>query len=364
MIEMSDIAAAGLSRGNQRRYLRIESWYGEDLVDDDLPAFDAREEVDRGSNVPERITFSVPREVGGVNYAPTTIDAPLGANGQRIRVLIGIGLQGDQVEWVQRGWYVITESEQATDGDSVAVQAAGLLWKIQEARLVNPLQPSGTFISTIRSLVEPALTVDFDTALVDRSVPASVNYDEDRLGALAATLSAWPAEADMTADGILYVRAPVTPVEADKVLDLTTASGGTVIVATGSSTREGVYNAVVAQGAAADGTIVRGVAYDGTGPKRYGGPFNEFAVPYYFDSPLLTTQAQAVKAAATRMANIKRQTGQEYRVEMVPHPALQVGDLISLTTEDLPYTLAVIEYLSLPLNADGGPMGLRVRTFT
>lgn len=352
MIELSDLVAAALLRGNQRRYLRIESWYDDRIVDEDIPAENAREEVDRGSNVPERVTFSVPRYSRGTDYAPTDIDSPLAANGQLIRVTVGIGTSPEQTEWLQRGWYVITNSEPS--GDAIQVEAAGLLWKIQEARLINPLQPSGTFKSTIRNLVEPALTVEFDSALTDRAVPASVNYDDDRLGALNTTLAAWPAVAEVTPDGYLYITSASDPTEVS--LALSTAAGGTIIEKRTTSTREGVYNAVVAQGTASDGGLLRGVAYDLTGPKRSGGPFNELPVPLFLDSPLITTQAQANAAAASRLVTLKRQTGVFYDVRMVPHPALLAGDLVTLDGMS-----GVIEGLNLPLTAAGGEMTLKVR---
>ncbi len=359
MIELSDVAAASLLRGNQRRFVRVESWYDDQLVDDNVPVDAGQEEVDRGSNVPERLTLTVPIRRRGVSYAPTAIDSPLAANGQMLRVLVGVGIGRGEIEWLQRGWYVITRSEKRED--AIEVEAAGLLWKIQEARLVSPFQPSGTMKDTIRALVEPAITVDFDSALTDRSVPANSNYDDDRLQALDITLAAWPAVADVNAEGYLYVTtADDTAVVS---LALTSGAGGTIIEASGESTRDGVYNAVVAQGTTSDGGLVRGVAYDTTGPKRYGGPFNELAVPLYLDSPLITTQAQANSAAASRLKTLKRSTSTNYDVEMVPHPALQVGDRVTLTDASLGLDAApgIIEMTKLPLTADGGAMSLRVR---
>jgi hypothetical protein len=359
MIELSTTAASVLLRGNQKRYVRIESWYGDQLLDDDLPVAgnSGSEEVDRSSNVPERVTLSVPRLVRGVNYTPTEQDSPLAANGQRLRVQLGIGV-GPTIEWIPRGWFVIVEAEPRDD--VVDVQAAGLLWLISEARLVSPYQPSGTFKSTLRGLLEPNLTVVFDAALVDRAVPGALNYDEDRLGAVNTTLAAWPAEGYVTEDGY-YLISPAADA-ATVSLALTDGQGGTVIQATGTSTRDGAYNAVVARGTATDGGAVQGVASDYTGPKAIGSPFNEMPVPLYYESPLITTAAQAQAAANTRLANIKRQTSRTFEVTCVPHPALQGGDRVTLTTADLDAVPAIIEKLTLPYKPDGGSMALTVRT--
>ncbi len=355
MITISAQAASSLLRGNQRRYVRMESWYDDRLLHDDIPVISGGEEVNRNAMVPERITFSVPRTDRGYDFTPVAIDDPLAANGQRLRVLLGVQIGVDEIEWLQRGWFVITESDPR--GDVIEVTAAGLLFKIQEARLVNPFQPSGTMQSCIRRLVEPALTVNFDAAPADRSVPANANYDQDRLQALNITLSAWGAAADVDADGVLVVDQgdDMSTVQ----LAMKSTTGGTITRKSGVSTREGVYNAVVAQGVNATGGVVRGVAYDYTGPKGVGGPFNELAVPFYFESPLITTTSEASKAANTRLKTLRRNSSTMFTVECVPHPAIQAGDLLTIDGQRV-----IVEGLNLPYTAEGGAMTLTVRVVT
>ncbi|MER5703473.1 DUF5047 domain-containing protein [Micromonospora sp. NPDC002296] len=357
MIELSTEAQSVLTR-SYRLYLRVESWLGDELLADDVPVETGAEEVDRSLRVPERVTLTVPQLDRGVSWSPTTADHPLAANGQRLRVQLGVGLGVGRVEWIQRGWFVIQSSD--ADGDSVSVQAGGLLSLVDEARLVSPYQPTGTLLSTLRGLVEPALTVVADPALVDRAVPSGINYDEDRLSAVGELLDAWAADASVTADGYLHVAPMAT--STTPVLALTDRRGGTVIKATGSSTREGAVNAVVARGTAADGTQVQGVAYDYTGPKALDGPFNPLPVPYFYSSPLLTTVAQASSAAQTVLARLKRGTGREFDVEMVPHPGLQDGDTVTVTTDDYVALACTVEGLRLPYTPASGPQRLTVRS--
>jgi hypothetical protein len=365
MIELSDLATAILGRGNQTRFLRISSWYGDQLVADDLPiaGSTATETVDRADSVPERLTLQVPRLVRGVDYTPIGVDHPLAANGQRLKAELGIqvGIRDDgtpNVEYLQRRWFVIYESQPT--GDVISVEARGLLWPIQEARLVSPYQPTGTFKSAIRGLIEPALTVAFDTALADRAVPTGINYDDDRLGAVQALLAAWPAEGHVTADGYYQV-APAADTAAVS-LALTDGTGGTVITASGDSSRDGVYNAVVARGTTADGGVVQGVSYDTTSPAGIGKPFNDLPVPFFFDSPLLTTQAQAQAASATRLATLMRRSAETYDVTMVPHIGLQEGDRVTLTTDHFTARPGIVEALTLPYQAGGGAQNLTVRS--
>ncbi|MDG4821283.1 hypothetical protein O7635_05375 [Asanoa sp. WMMD1127] len=357
MIELSDTATAVLAGPGIVRYLRVESWLGDELLADDVPVTSAVEVVDRAVAVPDRVTLTVPRLAGGRSWAPVGDRHPLGADGQRLKVSLGVGVGPSGVEWFTRGWYVIDDARK--QGDAVTVEAVGLLHLIHEARMVTPFQPSGTLASTLRGLVEPALTVDIDPALVDRAVPSGINWSEDRLGAVNEVLDAWAAEAYVHEEGYLAVL-PANRTQ-DPVLTLTNGTGGTVIEATGSSTREGAYNVVVAKGTAADGGEVQGVVYDTLGPKAYGGDFNPLAVPFFFFSPLLTTKGECLAAATTIRDRKRREAGRSFTAEIVPHPGLQAGDRVVVTTDDYADLLCSIEGLRLPYTADGGAMGLSLR---
>lgn len=355
MIPLSDAAMSVLTR-SYRMHLAVESWLGDRLLADAVPVDSGEEETDRTVAVPERVTLTVPRLVRGESWSPLDVDHPLAANGQRIRVQLGVELVGGEIEWFQRGWFLIESS--VVQGDSVEVEAVGLLGLVKEADLISPYQPTGTFASTVRGLVEPALTVAIDPALVDRAVPAGLNFDDDRLGALHHVLDAWPADAYVHPDGYLAVGPPVT--STTPVLHLTDTAGGTVLQASGGSTREGAASVVVARGTASDGGQVQGLAFDYASPQRIDGEFNPLPVPYFFDSPLLTTVGQCTAAAATILARRLRETAVEDSAEIVPHPALQVGDVVDLSTEDRPDRVRSIEALTLPYLGDG-PHSLTLR---
>jgi len=338
--------------------LRVESWLGGTLLDDDVPVASGALDADTSLNVPERLTLSVPRRDRGVNWAPTEEDSPLAANGQRLRVLLGVDSGRSYTTWIQRGWFLLQDAP--TQGDTVSVVATNLLQLIYEARLVSPFQPTGTFHSAVRGLVEPALTVDLTAAPTNRNVPAAVNFDEDRLAGLYEVLDAWPATARVTPAGVLEVSPATT--STTPVLDLDDARN--VVRAAGNTTRNDAYNAVVARGTAADGTQVQGVAYDrSSGPHRYGGPFNPLPVPYYFASPLITTVSQANASAATVLARITRQVSPAYDVEMITNPLVELGDVARLTTEDYGLTVGTVEKFRLPLTPDA-TMTATVRKLT
>lgn len=356
MITTSDTVTALLT-GSYTSHVRAESWYGGTLLASDIPIASGGEQRDRSLRVPERVTLTIPRVDGGTDWSPYEDTSPLAANGQRLRIELGVQVGVDRIEWLQRGWFVIYRSE--VSGDTVRVEARGLLHLIDEAKLVSPYQPTGTILSTLRGLVEPALTVINDAALTDRAVPSDVNFDEDRLGAVLELLDAWPADAAVNPDGLLELNASAD--DGDTPVLALSEDTGTVVRVVGASTREGAWTVVVARGTASDGGQVQGITYLSTGPKAYQGLFNPLPVPYFFSSPLITTVGQATGAAQTVMLRLARKASRLLEVEMVPHPALLTGDVVSLTSEVYTGT-AVVEQLDLPyVPGDGGAERLLVR---
>jgi hypothetical protein len=352
MISLSAEALSVLT-SSFRYYCAVESWLGGTLLAASVPVVNGGEESDRSLRVPERVSFTVPRVADGVDWSPVEGSA-LASDGQRLHVKLGVGLSQGQVEWFTRGRFLIQDSE--VNGDQVDVVAVGMLALIDEARLISPYQPSGTLVSTLRGLLEPALTVLVDAGLTDRSVPSAINYDEDRLGAVLELLDAWPAAGYIDPEGFLQA-VPATQSTAP-VIQLTDGVGGTVIRASGGSKRDGAQNVIVARGTASDGSAVQGVSYLTYGPKSYSGNFNPLPVPYFFSSPLLTTIGQCTAAANTIRDRKIRENAREYRVQMVPHPALQFGDVIGLTSASLGLAAVPcsIESLSLPYTVAGGSM--------
>lgn len=360
---MLDVSALVLSqfRSSYTTRLRVTSWLDDESLGD-VPASSGSLDIDRSMSVPETISFSVPRLDRGVSYDPIGNDHPLSTYGQQVNVQLGVGVV-DDVEWLNLGWYLLTES--SADGDTISVQASGLLKLIDEARFLAPFQPTGTFTDTVQSLIEPAITVVFDPALVDRNTPISMQWDEDRLGALGEVLDAWPAEAEVTEDGFLYVHTPIDYSTGTTVWDFTEdPDTGTVTQWQGSTTRDGAFNCVVARGEDPNGQQIQGVVYDTdpTSSTRYGGDFSPLPVPFMYYSPLLTTLAQCRLAANTIMARKRRQASRKLSINTIPNPALRPGDIVTVTSleKGLDNTRATLESFSLPLNPGGGDERIEV----
>ncbi|MFJ9114487.1 hypothetical protein ACIRJO_02945 [Streptomyces sp. NPDC102394] len=358
---MSDTALSVVQRSFTMS-VRAESWLDGQLLADGIPIADGSESRDRSLAIPETVSLTVPRRDRGYDWDPgTDPEHPLAAYGQMLRIDYGIDV-GGQYEWINRGWFLITDS--STSGDTVTVNCAGLLSLIDEAKLVSPFQPSSTdtLASVIRGLVEPALTCSFDGSLTDRAVPLGLQWDSDRLGAVTDVLNSWGAEGTVTEDGYLYLQAVSD--SGSPVLSLTDdgSSTSTVVQWEGSSSRDGAFNVVVAQGEDSSGNQITGVAYDGVGdsPYRYGGPFNPLPVPYFYQSSLLTTVDQCRTAARSQMTLLRRQAFRRLAVTMVPHPGLVTGDIVSVTGAGLTNAPCAIESLSLPYAPGSQSLTVRV----
>jgi hypothetical protein len=202
--------------------------------------------------------------------------------------------------------------------------------------------------------------VNVDSTLTDRSVPVGMQWDNDRMGALAEVLDAWPADARVTEDGLLLVE-PISDT-GSPVLAITDGQGGTVVRWQSSTSRDGAFNAVVAQGEDSAGNQIQGVAYDNdsASPFRHDGPFSPLTVPYFFDSPLLTTVPQCRDAAAARLLTLRRSASWMLTAEIVPHPGLVTGDIVSVTGAGLTSQPCMIEGLSLPYAPGSMNLTLRV----
>lgn len=341
------------------------------LLADNLPIISGQEEYDEALSVPERVTIAVPRVINGVSYEPTSPASALAAYGQRLHVQLGVDVGAYGTEWFNRGEFLITNSK--ANGDQVDVTAVGLLELIDEARFITPYSPAGTIAGVLRNLIEPALPLLIDSALVDRATPgasAGINYDEDRLGAFWEVVDAWPADAMITPQGYLYVFPESVGGRDWNLFSVNRADSpfdqATIVRNQASSTRDGVFNVVVARGQTSDGGQVYSAVFDTSGSaSRYGGPFNKFPVPYFYSSPFLTDRQATLAAAQKIMRRKQRLSFASYDVTCVPVPILTGRDgvwLVDGTAElEQAETPTVVEALTLPYTADGGEMRLRLR---
>ncbi len=109
------------------------------------------------------------------------------------------------------------------------------------------------------------------------------------------------------------------------------------------------YNGVIVTGeSSANDTPPRGEAWDlnPASPTYLYGPFG--AVPEFYSSPLITTQAQAETVAAAMLAGTLGKT-EQLSWEQVVHPGLAPLDVVAVQFADGSSSSYVIDSLTVPL---------------
>jgi hypothetical protein len=347
--------------GSHRATFRVESWRGSDLLADAVPVETADLSGDDGASVPHELTLSIPAGPGR-EWDPTGDPLhPLAPFGQRLFVRRGIRYVDGSEELLGLGWYLITSATPDPLGLGVQVRAKGLEQLLEDSKLQRPIQPLYTFEQEVQRLARGMLPVDTrDPSLVDRAVPWSIVYEENRMASLIKLAAAWPARIVVDSRGVLRMLPPVPALPGTPVVELHTGSRGIVAEWQTAVDRAEMYNAVFVRGQDPDNAerAVEGIAWDSdpASPTYYGGPFGER--PLEYASPLLTTEAACQAAAATMLATrLRRQRVAE--VSIVPDPRIELGDYVDVRTPTV-NGVGRVAGIKLPVNPDGGPETLTV----
>jgi hypothetical protein len=375
MIEVSDVTAGILAGYSYKLYFRLQSWLDGEVLAEDIPAVNVVEEQDASLRVPERLTFTVPVEADGYSWVPSGWRSPLGWFGQKIFSQVGVGIGNDEIEWIDRGLFLINSV--STEGANISVECLGLLTLIDEAKLINDYQPKSlaTFTTMLRALIEPALSVDVDDAPADRTLPSFTSWSDDRLDDVYTALDSWPARGRVSTSGEFEITPPLADPDISDVEFAFTEDPeiGTVINWSTSGGREGAFNAVVAQGAypahdpaqPEDGLPIWSTTYDTDpdSPYVFGGVFNPLFVGYGYQSPLLTTWAQVHQASLDKFAELRSRASRAVQIDAVPHPGITLDSAVSVTSERLGIDgeIGRVQSFTLPHTPEGGAMTLKVR---
>jgi len=289
------------------------------------------------------------------DYWPTSPDDLVTPYGNELFIERGIVLGGGRREWVSQGYYRIESVEQDdASGGLVRVTGKDRMAGIIDARLEAPIQflPGTSVADVFDTLVRdvyPTATIEYDFDADAVSFPGNHLAEQDRWGFLDDIVRALGKTWFWDYRGVLVVKD--APALSTAAWTVSSGEGGVLVAMGRERSREGVYNAVVAQGEApGDEEPVRAVARDTSlaSPTRWGGPFGK--VPRYFSSGFIVTTPQAGNAAASILA---RSLGLPYRVDFqtVPNPALEPLDPVDITLRDRTER-HVIDELTIPLTAD------------
>jgi hypothetical protein len=304
---------------------------------------------------------------------PTTAAAPLLAlSGKEIFVERGISYGTGYSEWVSLGYHRIDAvgQDDAPDGP-IRITGSDRMATIVEAKLIQPRQFAagallGVIVAALVQEVYPGATIEWDDATDVKPLPAAQIVEQDRYEFLNDLITSEGKIWYWDHRGILVIKDPPDP--AVSVYDVNSGAGGVLVNLSRELSRDGVANAVVATGEAAGDTVpVWAIAWDSNpaSPTFFGtgisggavvgaGPFGP--VPMFYSSPLLTTAAQALKAAQSLLS---QRLGLPYSVDFtaIPNPALEPLDPVQVIYPARSRSYAavtethVIEQLTVPLVA-------------
>lgn len=284
--------------------------------------------------------------------------------GAEVFVTRGVEFGNGDVERVPLGYYRLNRVEQG-DAPSGPVRLSGQdrMAGIIDARFPYPRQflPADTYgavVATVVGEVYPGATIDWDDASSATAIGRRIDTEDDRYGLLLDLAQSLGKIVYWDYRGHLVIRTPPDPTV--PLFEVNAGANGVLVSITRDVSREGVYNAVVANGEAGDGTppgyamVVDG---DVTSPTYFYGPFGQ--VPRFYGSPLLVSDAKALAAATTLLASAR---GLPYQVDFtaVPNPALEPHDAVRVTYPydpvAVPHTRKethVLARLDIPLGTGG-----------
>jgi hypothetical protein len=133
-----------------------------------------------------------------------------------------------------------------------------------------------------------------------------------------------------------------------------------LIGGTASTSRDGVFNEIIARGERTDGSSP--VQYivindDPWSPTVWGGPFGK--VPRVYSSPQITTADQAKRAGKALLAR-SAGAARSLSLSAVPNPALDAGDVIAVQFPNGVVEHHMVDRLTIPLGAsDAMPVTTR-----
>lgn len=310
------------------------------------------------------VSMDSTREIGRtctLELLPTeTMDADQVYNlmrtpGLEVTVKRGLIIDG-QAQLVPLGVFSTDNAERSmSKTGSVKWNGSDRSKKIARNRFLDPYQiTAGTTLAAAGTALLQSrlagLACDFTNVI--ETINANITFEA------GANSNPWKNARDLFSDygydlrfnGLGVAKAVPIPDPATQGATFDFGSGSTAMVLDGTAktSLESVYNGVVASGEGSDvPSPVRAVVWDTdpSSPTYYLSGFGQ--VPLFYSSPLLTTEADCLKAATTRLSKVKGRFQQLAWPSLV-NPALEPLDIVTVTFWDKTST-SVLDSITIPL---------------
>ena len=352
MVTAADFASvvSGSHTARFRAVITSEFQTGEDPNGTDLLLIDGSVELDATAEI---------RATGGIVVAadwPRAQNLDLAVYGSEVFLARGVELGADNVLWAPLGYFRINQTSQddAAKGP-LSLDLQDRMATIIDSRFLEPRQwlvgtTVGDIIAEVVTEVYPDAVIEYDDDSNLSQLGRSLIVTESRYEVLNTLANGLGKIFYFNGEGIL--RFETIPDESVPLWSVSAGSGGVMLRANRSISRDGVYNAVVVTGEGPDEIMpVRAVAYDAqpSSPTVFGGPFGR--VPRFYSSTFITTIEQA---QTTAISLLRQSLGTSYDVGLsaVPNPALKPYDPIQVVYNDYNRETHVIERVTIPLDVD------------
>jgi kumamolisin len=285
-----------------------------------------------------------------------TLGAAVDVYGSEIAVYRGVEFTDGSTEMVPLGVFRVDQRENDVVASlPVHVTSPDRAKALADAKFFSPIPSTvgaavaTTIIALARGALPDVQVINASTAI--DTVPRATW--EDRWQAITECAVAIGADVFFDPNGALVIRDE--PTLADQaVFTVDAGPTGVLIGGTATTSRDGVFNAVVMSGERADGsTPARWVVTndDPSSPTFYGGPFGR--IPGFFSNPLITSNDQARRAGLAQLARVSG-AARVLSLNAVPNPALDAGDVITVRLPDGTTERHLIDRLTIPLGASDG----------
>lgn len=323
----------------------------------DLPVKGGAVTIDRAADHRRRLdlTLAAKYPAGhtreGQDVYPATPASPVNVFGSE--VMVWRGVRHTSAEVVLLGVFRVETITADTPGGSVIVEAWDRSRQVADRRFLKPRkflsQPALDLIRLLVSEVYPSVVFDVQTA--DTTTLPKHVIERDRWAEVQRVAKVIGCEAYFNADGSFRIQDVPDLATSLPVWDVDEGETGVLVSGTGSVSREGAPNIVAALGESPNGNNdpVYGIARDTNpaSPTYYLGAYGQ--VPRFYSSPMIRTQAQADKVAASMLAD-HIGVSRSVSFNAVPNPALEAGDVVRIRFPGKPPESHILDQVTIPLS--------------
>jgi hypothetical protein len=324
-----------------------------------LPVEDGSVTVDRTAAQRRQLSLTI----ADASFYPLLPTDPVNVYGTEIIVERGITFANNATETLLMGVFRVDTIERALPGGGLVITGTDRSSQIADARFTQPrhlqVMQATDLIQLLIGTVQGDAVYDIQTT--DTTIIPKHVVQQDRWGEVQRVAQVIGCDVYPTEDGTWRIIDVPDPTTLTPVWQVDAGPTGVLISADDTMTRVGAPNIVVAQGRSVSGNnnpvqsqFPHGYDNDPLSPTYYQGAYG--AVPVFYQSNHIRNQAQADRVADAQLAD-HIGASRTINFNTIPNPALDAGDMITITRPDGTSENHIIDALTIPLSPSGEMTG-------